>query len=147
MQFVGVSERNVLARMGIQDEVCYQKVRGDGGARAEQAARRVLIARRAMRGEGCRALKTALAGFAGSSESDSAMPRLLPSRGAPQGSRPIFWPTPGCRACSGLLTSRARPAAAAPLAPSSGGLLACWLSSSAGHGVAEEGLSGHGVCA
>ncbi|KAL4422681.1 hypothetical protein ABPG75_008878 [Micractinium tetrahymenae] len=26
MQFVGVSERNVLARMGIQDEVCYQKV-------------------------------------------------------------------------------------------------------------------------
>lgn len=26
MQFVGVSERNVLARLGIMDEVCYQKV-------------------------------------------------------------------------------------------------------------------------
>lgn len=26
MQFVGVSERNVLARMNIMDEVCYQKV-------------------------------------------------------------------------------------------------------------------------
>lgn len=28
MQFVGVSERNVMARLGIQDEVCYQKVAG-----------------------------------------------------------------------------------------------------------------------
>ena len=26
MQFVGVSERNVMARMNIQDEICYQKV-------------------------------------------------------------------------------------------------------------------------
>ncbi len=26
MQFVGVSERNVLARLGMMDEVCYQKV-------------------------------------------------------------------------------------------------------------------------
>lgn len=31
MQFVGVSERNVLARLGIMDEVCYQKV-GCAGA-------------------------------------------------------------------------------------------------------------------
>jgi activating signal cointegrator complex subunit 3 len=26
MQFVGVSERNVMARMNVMDEICYQKV-------------------------------------------------------------------------------------------------------------------------
>lgn len=30
MQFVGVSERNILAQKNVMDEVCYQKVRGRG---------------------------------------------------------------------------------------------------------------------